>query len=296
MRTIKLLIAVMLMSGASVWAADYLMEGVDPARTGWMKDEKVFTTANVKDMKLLWKVTLDSKPREMHNLFSPLIAERVTTPEGPREMAMVAGVSDDLFGIDVATGKLVWTRQFDSTYTAAPGGRGGGTLCPGGQTAVPVMAQTGTPAATPIYAVSWDGRLRQVNVADGREIVPAEKFIPPNGKPYALTLVNGVDLHGQRAGLRRRAQRVLLLRPGHPPHQHLPAGRRRVVGSPRCRGRARGHGLPRHRRRGLQSCDPEPRQRHRRREDRRQQAAAAGRLLRAPRTPTGCSGAISTST
>ena len=191
MRTMKLLIAVLLMSGATVWGADYLMEGVDPARTGWMKDEKVFTLANVKDTKLLWKVTLDSKPREMHNLFSPLIAERVTTPEGPREMALVAGVSDDLFGIDVATGKLVWTRHFDSTFTPPTGGRGGDTLCPGGQTAVPVMAQT-APGTYTVYAVSWDGRLRQVNLADGREIVPAEKFIPSNGKPYALTLVNGV--------------------------------------------------------------------------------------------------------
>ena len=39
-----------------------------------MNDEKVFTLANVKEMKLLWKVKLDSQPREMHNLFSPLIA------------------------------------------------------------------------------------------------------------------------------------------------------------------------------------------------------------------------------
>jgi outer membrane protein assembly factor BamB len=192
MRIRKLLVAVMVMSGATAWATEYLMEGGDPARTGWMKDEKVFTTANVKDMKLLWQLKLDSKPREMHNLFSPLIATGVTTPEGPREIAITAGVSDDLFGIDAATGKLLWTRHFDSTYTPPPGGRGGGTLCPGGQTAVPVVARTGTAGTYTIYAVSWDGRLRQVNAADGREIAPAEKFIPSNGKPYALTLVNGV--------------------------------------------------------------------------------------------------------
>jgi hypothetical protein len=49
-------------------ASDYLTEGNDPGRTGWMKDEKVFTLANVKDMRLLWKVKLDSQPRQMHNL------------------------------------------------------------------------------------------------------------------------------------------------------------------------------------------------------------------------------------
>ena len=92
-------------------ASDYLTEGNDPGRTGWMKDEKVFSLANVKDMKLLWKVKLESQPREMHNLFSPLIAERVGTDRGQREIAIVAGVSDDLFGIDVASGELIWKKR-----------------------------------------------------------------------------------------------------------------------------------------------------------------------------------------
>src|SRR4026207_994340 len=88
---------------ASPMGSDYLTEGNDPGRTGWMKDEKVFTLANVKDMKLLWKVKLESQPREMHNLVAPLIAERVTRPRGARDLAIVAGISDDLFAIDVAS-------------------------------------------------------------------------------------------------------------------------------------------------------------------------------------------------
>jgi len=43
-------------------ASNYLTEGNDPGRTGWMKDEKVFSLANVKDMKLLWKVKLETQP------------------------------------------------------------------------------------------------------------------------------------------------------------------------------------------------------------------------------------------
>src|SRR5262245_10041809 len=191
MRLRPVFAAVIVLAGSAPRAAEYLSGGVDLGRTGWIKDEKVFTTANVKDMKLLWKVTIDSTPRQMHNLFQPLVAERVTTPQGPREMAVVAGVSDDLFGIDVATGELMWRKHFDSTYTPETGGRGGGTLCPGGQTAVPVMAQS-SPGAYTIYAVSWDGRLRRVNLGDGHEVAPAEKFMPPNGKPYALNLFNGV--------------------------------------------------------------------------------------------------------
>ena len=58
-----------LASSIRLIASDYLTEGGDPARTGWMHDEKVFTTANVGDMKLLWKVKLDSSRAQMHNLF-----------------------------------------------------------------------------------------------------------------------------------------------------------------------------------------------------------------------------------
>ena len=191
-RTVWCLAAVATLSvaaGVATLASDFLTEGVDNARTGWVRDEKVFTTSNVAQSKLLWKVKLESTPRAMHNLFAPLVAERVTTAEGPRELAVVAGVSDDLFGIDVASGKQIWHRHFDSTL-ANPGGTND-TLCPGGQTDVPTMAQT-SPGKYTIYAVSWDGRLRQVNLADGQDVAPPEKFIPGGGKPYALNLHDGV--------------------------------------------------------------------------------------------------------
>src|SRR5215207_9967972 len=188
MRVAKVIV-ILLLSAVSGRATDFLTEGVDNARTGWVRDEKVFTPANVGSMKLLWKVKLESKPRAMHNLFAPLVAERVTTANGSRELAVVAGVSDDLFGIDVATGMEIWHRRFDSTLTN-PGGTND-TLCPGGQTAVPTMTQV-SPGKYTVYAVSWDGRLRQVNLADGQDLSAPERFIPGGGKPYALNLHNGV--------------------------------------------------------------------------------------------------------
>jgi hypothetical protein len=178
-------------ASATLYAADYLTEGVDNTRTGWLRDEKVFTTANVGSSRLLWKITLDSTPRQMHNLFAPLVVERVTTPQGPREMAIVAGISDELYGIDVASGEMMWKRTFDSTFTP-PQPDTGSTLCPGGQTAVPVIAPASTPGQYTIYAVSRDGRLRQLNVADGRDVAPPDRFMPANAKPYALNLFNGV--------------------------------------------------------------------------------------------------------
>jgi outer membrane protein assembly factor BamB len=189
MRVRTLIAAMVLLSSATVLATDFLTEGVDSERTGWVRDEKIFTTSNVKDMTLLWTVKLDSTPRAMHNLFAPLIAERVTTADGPKEIGIVAGVTDDLFGIDVATGTQIWHTHFDNEMP--PRGPSTDTLCPGGQTAVPTMAQT-SPGTYVVYAVSWDGRLRQINAADGKDVAPPEKFVPGGGKPYALNLRDGV--------------------------------------------------------------------------------------------------------
>jgi outer membrane protein assembly factor BamB len=172
--------------------ANWLTDGGDPQRTAWQRDEKIISKSTLKDMKLLWKLQLDIKTRQMHALFPALIASDVTTVNGAREIAVVSDISDNLFGIDVEKGTLLWSRRFENTYTEPVGGRGYGVLCPGGSTATPVIAPTSTPGKYTIYAVSWDGRLWQLNVADGKDLAPPEPFLPPNGKPYALNLVNNV--------------------------------------------------------------------------------------------------------
>ena len=185
------LLAFVLMGGVSVFAEDYLAEGVDNGRTGWLKNEKIFTTANVGSMKLLWKIKVNSTPRQMHNLFAPLTVSGVTTARGARELAIFAGISDELYAIDVATGEMIWEKKFDSIYPSVTTGVGS-TLCPGGQTAVPVITPTPTKGKYTIYAVSWDGRLRTLDVATGADVAPPDKFAGPNGKPYALNLFDGV--------------------------------------------------------------------------------------------------------
>jgi outer membrane protein assembly factor BamB len=171
--------------------ADWLTDGGDPQRTAWQRNETILTRDTVKDMKLLWKVQTDNQPRQMHNLFPPLIAGNVSTPSGSQEIAILAGVSDNVYGIDVASGRMLWKKKFDSTFQEQPGGRGGGVLCPGGLTATPVLEER-VPGHYVAYAVSWDGRLRTLDVLTGEEIEPPQLFVPPNGKPYGLNLVNGV--------------------------------------------------------------------------------------------------------
>jgi len=171
--------------------ADWLTDGGDPQRTAWQRNETILNKNNVKDMKLLWKVKLDNQPRQMHALFPPLIAGNVATADGAKEIAIVAGVSDNVFAIDVDKGTLLWHRHFDSTFQEQTGGRGGGTLCPGGLTATPVVDQVSRGKCV-AYAVSWDGRLRKLDAATGTDVEPPALFVPPNGKPYGLNLVNGV--------------------------------------------------------------------------------------------------------
>lgn len=163
MRRFSLTMAIAL-GCVSVWGADWLTDGGNSQRTAWQKDERILSTSNVKDIKLLWKIKLDNEPRQMHNLFPPLIVERVNTSRGPKQIVIETGVSDNIYAIDVETGELIWKKHFVSTWTPpATGGRGGGILCPGGITATPVIAPASTPGKYTIHVASWDGMLHQLN-------------------------------------------------------------------------------------------------------------------------------------
>ena len=174
-------------------AADWLTNGGDPARTNWQQDEHILTKENVKDLKILWKLKLDNQPREMHSLFPPLIATGIQTSKGRKEIAIIAGISDNVYGIDVETGTLLWKRHFD--YPPVREGTGfqiGDPLCPGGQTAAPVIGPPDASGKRVVYALAGDGQLHFLNVADGEETRPSVKFGFGNSKSYSLNLWNGV--------------------------------------------------------------------------------------------------------
>jgi outer membrane protein assembly factor BamB len=189
MRTLTILLAIVA-TAANGLAADWLTDGGNPQRTAWQKDETILSPSTVKDMKLLWKIKLDNQVRQMHSLLPPLIAGRVNTPAGPKEIVIVTGVSDNIFAIDAKKGELIWKKHFEASFP--PPTRGGGVLCPGGITATPVIGPADTPGKYTLYSASWDGMLHQLNVADGEDVAPPAKFMPPNGKPYALNLWNNV--------------------------------------------------------------------------------------------------------
>ena len=188
MRTCKNLIAAATLLLVSASAADWLTDGGDPQRTGWQRDEKILTKDNVKDMTVRWKLKLDNEPREMHSLLPPVIVSNVPTKGGLKEIVIVAGSGDNVYGIDAATGIMMWKKHFN--YTSDKPARMGGPLCPGGLVVTPTIGPAGTNGQRTAYSVSGDGMMHFLNVADGEDLAPPSSFMPPNGKAYSLNLYN----------------------------------------------------------------------------------------------------------
>src|SRR6476646_7234963 len=82
---------------AALIGADWPTDGGNPQRTNWQKDETILNKNNVGKLKILWKLKLDNAPRQMHSLFPPLIINQVPTRSGVRQIALEAGVSDNLY-------------------------------------------------------------------------------------------------------------------------------------------------------------------------------------------------------
>src|SRR5260370_7825406 len=147
---------------ALLYAADWPTDGGNPQRTAWQQDEKILNTGNVKDLKILWKIKLDNVPQEMHSLFPPLILEKVETSSGPKQIAIEAGISDNLYAIDVETGRLLWKKHFEYP-TPERRGTPGAPLSPTGQTATPVIPPADATGPTPAHALPGTGQRPSTN-------------------------------------------------------------------------------------------------------------------------------------
>ena len=232
--------------------ADWLTDGGDPQRTAWQKNEHILNVSNVKGMKLLWKYKTDNEPREMHALFPPLIVGRVLTAAGPKQVAIVAGVSDNIYAIDVATGGAAVEAPFrHDVFSAAR--RQLRHVVPGRhQLATPVIGPGKTPGSYIMYAAAWDGRLHQLDVATGKAVAPSELFMPPNGKPYALNLWNNVVYTTSAQGCGGNPNLRVRVRPRHAPNRDVRSGQRRHVGTQRAVDRQGRDAVHRHGRRFVQ--------------------------------------------
>src|SRR5690348_17947335 len=110
MKRSRILVATLLCCGIAL-GADWLQDGGDNQRSGWQKDEKILTKDNVKNLKLLWKIQTGNQVRALHSIMAPLAVGSLPTSAGNKEVAFFEGVSDNLYAVDVAAGKLLWQKH-----------------------------------------------------------------------------------------------------------------------------------------------------------------------------------------
>jgi outer membrane protein assembly factor BamB len=181
--------------------ADWLTDGGDNQRTGWQRNETLLNRNNVKNLKVLWKIKTGNQVRALHSLMPVLVIGRLSTADGPRQVGIVNGISDNLYGFDVEAGKIMWQRHW--TYTPPQATGGGppaaapvtdpahlGFLRPGGSSDTPVIGPPDAQGRRPVYFVTGDGMLHIVNAADGTDLEPAYMF--HTGKGWSLNLVDNV--------------------------------------------------------------------------------------------------------
>ena len=107
MRRFSVFLLLLALAVIPVRGADWLMHSGNPQRTGWQKDETKISKDSVKNLKLLYSIKLDTKQRSVYSLYGPLILERAITDRGFKELAFVAGASNDLYAVDADLGTRV---------------------------------------------------------------------------------------------------------------------------------------------------------------------------------------------
>ena len=174
---------------------DYWTDGADIERSGWIKNEKILTKANVGTLKLKWKLETGNQPRALHSLMPVLVIGQLSTAGGVKQVGIVNGISDNLYAFDVETGKILWQKHWD--YQAPAGRRGGGGAAPQDPRRLGFLQPGGssdTPVIGPRRAGAPPGLLRDrrrdaAHPQCGRrhDLQPPSKFY--GGKGWALNLV-----------------------------------------------------------------------------------------------------------
>ncbi len=137
--------AVQAQSGRS---REWLTWGGDIERTGWNRGETTLSKQSVGRLALKWKTQIDKEVSieiESGNsmLTTPLVAQGVRTPQGPKTVVYTLAASNTLAALDAATGATIWRRTFDHTVDprSAPN-----WICTNISTATPVIDKAKAPS------------------------------------------------------------------------------------------------------------------------------------------------------
>lgn len=184
-------------------AAEWTTSSYNPLRDAWQRNETKITAQNAGKLQLLWKLKTDNRTMGMQSFREPLIVSGVKTAEGVKTVAIFAGSSNDVFVVDVESGKMVWEKKLKwMSDQAQEPGEGRGFICTNALSATPVITPEGEGQRV-LYVMTTDGYLHMIDPATGDESEKAVQMLPGvYGKPYGLNLVKGVvyTITGQGCG------------------------------------------------------------------------------------------------
>ena len=169
---------------STLGAGDWPTFGHDPQRSGWAFEEGVLSPLNAKDLELKWVIQVDNEPLALDALTAPVVAAGVATLQGKKTIVYVAGSSDHFFALDADSGKVVWSRTFESHAVAKDEPF---YLCPNAVNATPTIDKT----VNIIYTISLDGKLYGLDLGTGDVRFGPFQFVPAFSKTWSLNLVDG---------------------------------------------------------------------------------------------------------
>jgi outer membrane protein assembly factor BamB len=212
-------------------AVDWPTLGGDARRSGWERSDTRITQDNVKDFQLIWKRKMEPAVTGAHALTPPVVIGLLISYRGFKELGFVSGSSGDLWAIDVDLNRVFWQKRFEPATAKSgvcAGTASGPALIPpmifGGRrrtgsrpTASPSPGLPPTPAGRttelparfgrggfgaprPVFLVTGDGQLHQVNTSDGSDQFPPVKFVPAGAKASGLAMNDYVVYAATRSG------------------------------------------------------------------------------------------------
>ncbi len=168
-------------------ARDWTTWGYDQQRSGWNQGEKSLSRANVSDLKLLWSTQLSTAPQSivLSTLTAPLVEEGVSTPQGTKNLVFLLGADDTVFALDADTGKVFWQKTFANPATAMWPAT---WLCSNTVNDTPVIDKQNSI----IFLITSDGKLRGLNLSDGKDRMTPTNMIEPFARAWSLNLIDNI--------------------------------------------------------------------------------------------------------
>lgn len=214
---------------------DWPTFGGDLARTGWEKADVNFKKdAIAKDFQLLWKLKPSTPAKGQHALMPPIVIGTLVGYRGFKELAFIAGTDDALYVMDADLKRMYWQKRIEvkkpkaepakcaASMTAVPtlmtiSFRPRPRPAPGSTAPVAPRRPTPNPMFGPrsVYAISSDGKLRRINVANGADSNPPVQVLPPGARASTLNM-NDMVIYTASQGCGDAENRVWAIDIGDP--------------------------------------------------------------------------------